>query len=481
MTWILKKMQMMYMSEEWEYIDLFEGLMNLIALPFFIIGFVFILFVYLNKKTASRAILALLMFGGCLFSIGEVIEVFVSFEYYPELDELGDSYNIFLASILLVLGVVVSLEEKLKVSEQKFKHLFENSPYSVVMLELKGKIIDCNIATNRLFGYKKVDIVDRDFTKFFSDPSKLLVERINVMKKGKKSIRPIELKILKANNVSVWVNLQTSLFKIHDETFIQIILRDITERKKAEDIIKEEMKKLKEIDQIRSDFVRRTSHELKTPLISIYSSTQYLQERYKNELNEDMSNIIESINRGGERLNRLTENLLDVFNLETNVFTLRKEKIDLVKIIKEVSEDFSSMLKDRKIILKLELNDTCYIQADKIRIEQIIINILSNAIKNTPLNGLIYISINKTSDYVEIIFKDSGIGLTEVEKGMIFKKFGKIERRDIEKDIVIEGSGLGLFISKQIVELHGGNIWVESEGRNKGSSFTIRLPINETN
>ena len=86
---------------------------------------------------------------------------------------------------------------------------------------------------------------------------------------------------------------------------------------------------------------------------------------------------------------------------------------------------------------------------------------------------------NKTSDYVEIVFKDSGIGFTEVEKGMIFKKFGKIERTDIDNDIIIEGSGLGLFISKQIVELHGGNIWVESEGRNKGSSFTIRLPINE--
>ena len=470
------------MSEEWEYIDLFEGSMNLIALPFFILGCIFTLLVYLNKKTASRAILTLLMFGGCLFSFGEVIEVFVSFEYYPELDELGDSYNIFLASILLVLGIIVNLEEKLKVSEEKFRHLFENSPYSVVILELSGTIIDCNIATNILFGYKRVDMVGKYFTTFFLDPSKfskLLEERISVMKK-RKTVRPIELRILKRNNVSTWVNLQTSLFKIHDKTFLQIILHDITERKKAEDIIKEEMKRLKEIDQIRSDFVRRTSHELKTPLISIYSSTQYLQENYKTEMNEDMSNLIESINRGGARLNRLTENLLDVFNLETNIFTLQKEKIDLVKIINEVSEDFSSMLKARKLILKLELKDTCYIQADKIRIEQIIINILSNAIKNTPLNGLIYISIDKTSDdYVEIVFKDSGIGFTEVEKGMIFKKFGKIERKDIDKDVIIEGSGLGLFISMQIAELHGGNIWVESEGRNKGSSFTIRLPINE--
>lgn len=468
------------MNETLILIDEFDSIAHFIAMIIFLMGIVSTSLIFWKKKTVSSIFLVFLMIGGFLFTLGDVIE---SSELWVEetADEFGDSFTIFLASIILIIGFIVILEQKLKTSEEKFRHLFENSPYPVVLLELNGTIKDCNIATIELFGIKKDNLIGTSFSELFLDPQKLsslLEERIDFMNKGK-ILKPLELKLQKKNNILIWVTLQTSLFKLDDETFMQMILQDITERKKAEDIIKEEMKRLKEIDQIRSDFVRRTSHELKTPLISIYSSTQYLQEKYKNEMNEDMSNLLESINRGGERLNRLTDNLLDVFNLETNIFTLQKEKIDLVKIIKEISEDFSSMLKDRKIILKLELKDTCYIQADKIRIEQIIINILSNAIKNTPLNGLMYISINKTSDYVEIVFKDSGIGFTDVEKGMIFKKFGKIERTDIDKDIIIEGSGLGLFISKQIVELHGGNIWVESEGRNKGSSFTIRLPINE--
>jgi len=274
------------------------------------------------------------------------------------------------------------------------------------------------------------------------------------------------------------VYLQTSLFKLDNETFMQIILQDITDRKKAEEIIKDEMNKLKEIDQIRSDFVRRTSHELKTPLISIYSSTQYLLDNLKQDMNDETLSLIESINRGGNRLKRLTENLIDVFNIETHLLVIRKKEIDLVKVIKDCVKDLSILLKERNLICKLDLNDSCYIHADKTRIEQVILNILSNAIKNTPKNGLIYIGLNKSIDFIKLIFRDTGIGFTEVEKDKIFKKFGKIERVDIKNEIITEGSGLGLYITKQIVELHGGEIWMESEGRNKGSVLTIKLPLN---
>ncbi|MFX0070767.1 MAG: ATP-binding protein [Candidatus Hermodarchaeota archaeon] len=469
------------MSEEWEYIDIFEGMMNLFALPFFIIGFIYMLLIFKNQKTTSRAILTLLMFGGCLFSFGEILEVFIDFEHYEQFDQLADSYNIFIASILLILGFIIILEQKLNVTEEKYRHLFKNSPYSVVLLDLKDKIIDCNIATEALFETNKDDLLGRNFTIFFPNPSKLsnlLEERIEVMKKGK-VVKALELQFQKKNKTLVWINLQSSLIELEDEIFIQVILRDITERKKAENIIKEEVKRLKEIDQIRSDFVRRTSHELKTPLISIYSSTQYLLEQLEDKVNKDTLKIISSIYSGGKRLKKLSENLLDVFDLETNVLILQKEKINLVELIKDCLNEFLLLLKERNIVYKLELFDTLIISADKIRIEQVIINLLSNAIKNTPQNGLIYIGLKKNKNIVDIIFRDSGVGFTDDEKNRVFEKFGKIERKDIDKDIVTEGSGLGLYISKQIVELHGGNIWVESEGRNKGSTFTIRLPMND--
>ncbi|MFX1395337.1 MAG: sensor histidine kinase, partial [Promethearchaeota archaeon] len=99
----------------------------------------------------------------------------------------------------------------------------------------------------------------------------------------------------------------------------------------------------------------------------------------------------------------------------------------------------------------------------------------SNAIKNTPVNGKITIKLYENGDYVDFSIKDSGIGLTNEEKEKIFKKFGKIERYGESIGIDTEGSGLGLFISKEIIEMHGGKIWAESEGRNKGSIFTVRF------
>ena len=116
-----------------------------------------------------------------------------------------------------------------------------------------------------------------------------------------------------------------------------------------------------------------------------------------------------------------------------------------------------------------------YFKLDKHRFEQVFINILSNAIKNTPPHGQIFVILNETQDQIDVIIKDTGVGLTEDEKTKIFQKFGKIERYGMDLDVDIEGAGLGLYISREIVKLHGGEILVESEGRNKGCTFIVRL------
>jgi signal transduction histidine kinase len=244
-------------------------------------------------------------------------------------------------------------------------------------------------------------------------------------------------------------------------------------------MIKEQLEKLKEIDQIRHDFVRRTSHELKTPLISLYSSSQYLLDSYKELTKSEILRTIKIINRGGNRLKKLTENLLAVYDIESKKYELLKQKENLTELIKECTNDMESFLKERDLFLKLEMKNDFFINVDKIKIEQVIFNLLSNAIKNTPPKGFIYVGLQKKDDYIEIIIRDTGIGFTEPEKEIAFKKFGKVERKVKGKEIIMEGSGLGLYISKEIVKLHKGKIWLESEGRNKGSTFIIRLPISE--
>jgi signal transduction histidine kinase len=135
------------------------------------------------------------------------------------------------------------------------------------------------------------------------------------------------------------------------------------------------------------------------------------------------------------------------------------------------------LVNQRKLNLKLEIRDEIYIKIDKIRIEHVILNLLSNAIKNTPPNGNINIKLFKKQNWVEIAIIDSGIGLTREEMDRMFTQFGKIERYGEGLEFIdIQGSGLGLYISKEIIDLHKGQIIAESAGRNKGSTFRVKLP-----
>jgi len=138
------------------------------------------------------------------------------------------------------------------------------------------------------------------------------------------------------------------------------------------------------------------------------------------------------------------------------------------------------LVKTRDLTLNLDIRDNFYLDIDANRVEQVIINLLSNAIKNTPPKGKIIISLRKEKNFAKISISDTGVGLTEEEMSKIFSRFGKIERPDKGLEYIdIQGSGLGLFISKEIIDLHGGKIWAWSEGRNKGATFYFSLPIIE--
>ncbi len=135
------------------------------------------------------------------------------------------------------------------------------------------------------------------------------------------------------------------------------------------------------------------------------------------------------------------------------------------------------LIKQRDINLEFELKDDLFLEIDRIRIEQVILNLLSNAIKNTPPNGKITIKTFQVDNSVQLSIRDTGIGLTREEIDKLFTRFGKIERYGEGLEYIdIQGTGLGLYISKEIIDLHEGQIWVESAGRDKGSKFSIKIP-----
>ena len=368
-------------------------------------------------------------------------------------------------------------EKALKESEEKYRSLYENSPNAVVLTNEKGLILDINSSAERILGYKREDIIGKNYTEF----NMVTYDQISTIKNKYKDLlngikpKSIELQIKRKNGNISWISFQSSMIKIDKEIIIESICQDITNKKKAENLIIEENKRLMELNKIKNEFISRASHELKTPITSIYGGSQILMELYKDQTCSDAIEFIELINRGGKRLKLLVDNLLDASRIDSDKLRLNLQSENITQIIRDSTIEIRYLAYKRNIIIEQHLPETVNIVVDKIRIEQVITNLISNAIKNTPRKGIILLVLEDKPDSVLFEVKDSGIGLTEKEMDKLFRKFGKIERIGPKMDIDIEGSGLGLYISKEIIDLHGGNIWVESEGRNKGATFYFKL------
>ncbi|MBA7517973.1 Sensor histidine kinase RcsC [subsurface metagenome] len=393
---------------------------------------------------------------------------------------LIDSQPIKIQGLISDITEKFELEQKVKESESRYRNLFESVPFAISLIDQKGKIIYCNPPTEKLLGYNIEELIGNEFRNLVAihpDYLPMMLKRFQKLIKGE-NLPPFDAEFYKKNGDLVWINYQTSLVKLGETLLIQVILHDITDRKRADLLVQEEIQKLKELDQIRKDLISRVSHELKTPLVSVCGASELLLELFKDEINEECKELIKMIEKGGSRLKYLVDNLLDITRIEYDKFELITDLTNLSDIIQDCANEMMYLIKKRKLDLKLELPNELIINLDKVRIEQVVLNLLSNAIKNTPPNGKILIKLYRKGKWAKFFVNDTGIGLTREEMDRIFTRFGKIERYAEGLEFIdIQGSGLGLYISKEIIDLHKGQICAESAGRDKGSTFIIKLPF----
>ncbi len=369
-------------------------------------------------------------------------------------------------------------EQKLKESEQKYRSLFESSPNAVGLINTKGIVIQGNSNIEKIFGYKKEEFVGQNFRKFplFSkEHSAIVFNNLNKLIKGEIP-EPQELKLHKKDGSVIWVSMIASIVRLKKETLFQIITQDISKIKNAEKILKEQNKELQEVSNLKTEFLSRASHELKTPLATINGYAELI--KLKDEkLNQDQLKMIEGIQKGCVRLEGIIHKLIESSKLETSKIELHTKEEDLSLLIKLCVNEVKSLAKTREIDINLGIANLILTKFNEDQIYEVISNLLSNAIKYSPHNTIINIKSEIKDTSIIISIKDRGIGFTEDEKITIFNKFGKIARESSGFHVFSEGSGLGLYISKKIVELHDGKMWFESEGRNKGSTFYFSLPI----
>jgi len=244
--------------------------------------------------------------------------------------------------------------------------------------------------------------------------------------------------------------------------------------------------KLQQLDQNKSKFISVAAHELKTPLTLIEGYTSMMTDFVQGAEQNQMKSYLGGVNTGILRLRQIIDDMIDVSLIDNNLLTLNNQPIFIGSLLGLLENEFRKIAEDRKqtLILKEFEGKDLMIYGDSGRLHQALYNILANAIKFTPDNGTITIDGRLLPGFVEITFTDTGIGISVENQAFIFDKFGQLGRTDLHSSGKTKfkggGPGLGLSISKGIIEAHGGTIWVESEGYDEvklpGSTFHVLLP-----
>ena len=234
--------------------------------------------------------------------------------------------------------------------------------------------------------------------------------------------------------------------------------------------------KQKELDRLKANFVANVTHELRTPLIAIDKSITLLLTGEPGEVAPAQKQFLDIAERNLKRLANLINDLLDMSNLEYGKMTIKVSSISIDKVVGDVLKSFESWAGSKTIsLVKKVPNSIEDIEADQDRVIQVFNNLIGNAIKFTPQGGTITVDVIKNEDKLKISVIDTGPGIPKEDAAKIFDKFYQTGDR---APTDISGTGLGLSIAKEIVDLHGGKIWVESE-EGKGTSFIFTLPIKQ--
>lgn len=361
--------------------------------------------------------------------------------------------------------------------EEINRFIAENINDTVAVLDDKLELMFINEMQKKSLGFSTEDILGKSPLELLHPDDINKAKRI-FSRTLKKEHGRGQFRIRSKDNSYKWMDINGRLtFDKDGNQRILLVSRDITQEKEMELKIIEQNKDLEQLNLLKNEFLSRASHELKTPLASIKGNADLMKMIHHKNLKPDIIVMLEVIQRNCIRLENIINKIIESSKLETSKIELLTTKEDLSSLIKLCVNEVQTLAKIRNLKINLNMKDLLITKFNKDQIHEVISNLLTNAINYSPPDVVIDIFSKVNDNVISISFKDRGFGFTEDEKLKIFKKYGKINRREQGFDVLVESSGLGLYISKKIIELHGGKIWVESDGQNKGSIFSFTLPI----
>lgn len=356
------------------------------------------------------------------------------------------------------------LKELVKLKE-KYRVLTETSADGVITIDPLGRITYVNPSFEKMLNRRKSQILTTLLRDYLSEDSIYLFQQIFIdARKKEKIIENVELELVHSSGKKVPIEVNIASFKKGGEfAGIVLTIRDITEHRKIEN-------ELKKSDKLKTEFMNIAAHELKSPVTPIKGYLDLIIS--DKDANEKIKNWAKISLRNSERLLKLVNDILDVSRLETDTMRFDIEKISIVDILDEIVEDMKPAVEGKGLKFITDIpRDLPYITGDKFRITQVFKNLLVNATKFTD-NGSITIIAKQKKENILISIMDSGIGIYKDDLKKIFNKFYQAYTGDDRKH---EGTGLGLFICRNIIQKHNGKIWTESQV-GKGSIFNIEIP-----
>ena len=366
------------------------------------------------------------------------------------------------------------MEEALQAAAHKWRTTFDGIGEAICLTDPSGIVVQCNQAFADLLGKQFKEILGCSTSDIIINISKTPVDySINDMRQNMKR-QSFNLNVRKR-----WYNAVADPIFDENNDFqgVALILSDITENKRASEKLKKIYRLEKQLREQaeaemkrRIEFTRALVHELKTPLTPVLASSELLAEELKVE---PWLSLAKNINSGANNLNRRIDELLDLARGEVGILKLNLQQIETSRLFQEVIQYMTPLAQAKKQQLIPNFRDLPVIWADEDRLRQILFNLINNSLKFTPEEGTITLQAGFDEDYLTIEVKDTGLGISYADQKLLFQPYrllGGDHRR-------FSGLGVGLVLSKKLIELHGGKIWVISS-KGHGSTFAFKLPIN---
>ena len=363
-------------------------------------------------------------------------------------------------------------EETLQASERRYRSLVEASP-DALFVNRNGRIEYANPATVELLGGLSADqILGRSPFDFFPpEYHPRMRERIETLMEGR-PVPMIETRVVRMDGRIRDVEVVATPFDDAQGRAIQVLLRDITESKRAREELRENARRLEEASRMKDEFLATLSHELRTPLNAILGWSEILLQGTVDD--GQARRALEVIARNARAQTALIGDVLDVSRITSGRLRLNTRDVNVVDSLRAALDTVKPAAEARRILIVEGALEPTLLRGDPDRLQQVFWNLLSNAVKFTPEGGRIDVSTRREEDHAIVEVRDTGEGLEPAALEHLFERFWQADRSTSRRH---GGLGLGLAIVRHLVELHGGQIRAESEGPGRGATFQVSLPV----